>query len=89
MNALALRGGNYIWFEHFKFFFAKIEKIIIVVCMKLYNILFMLVLIGFPHSSFSSAKMGGDFSEDYFKKFEIVFPTSVLELELMYPFVFF
>lgn len=39
--------------------------------MKLCNIVFMLVLIAFPHSSFSNAKMGGDFSEDYFKKFEI------------------
>ena len=39
--------------------------------MKLYNVFFMLLLMAFPHSSFANAKMGGDFSEDYFKKFEI------------------
>ena len=39
--------------------------------MKLYKIFFLLTFIMFPNISFPFAKMGGDFSEDYFKKFEI------------------
>ena len=52
-------------------FFAKTAKIITVVCMKLHNVFFMLLLIAFPHSSFANARIGSDFSEDYFKKFGI------------------
>ena len=52
-------------------FFAKLVKIINDMHMRLSNVFFILVLIAFPHGSFANAMVGGDFSEDYFKKFEI------------------
>ena len=52
-------------------FFAKLVKIINDMPMRLSNVFFILVLIAFPHGSFANAMVGGDFSEDYFKKFGI------------------